>query len=263
MDLAAKTSTIKVSGFELTEVTYEAKLSIPKHAHDHAYFCFALQGDCTEYYQCQIRKYRPSTFGFMPPGREHSVQYGETEFRWLCLTVDPAQLDERDLCSGHFQDSVHARGGPLTTLFLHIYKEYLQPDDLSPLVIEGIAYQMLAEIARQASSGDRRPSSWLLRARDLVDENFAQQLTLDAIADFAGIHPAHLAREFRRHFKYTVGEYTRLRRVEYACRELSVGNATVAEIALAAGFADQSHLTRTFKRIVGTTPGEYRKAVKN
>jgi AraC family transcriptional regulator len=122
---------------------------------------------------------------------------------------------------------------------------------------------MFAEVSRQAGISDRRPALWLLSAQELVDESFAQQLTLDSIADFVSIHPVHLAREFRRHFKYTVGEYMRLRRVEYACRELSVGKATVAEIALAAGFADQSHLTRTFKRVVGTTPAEYRKAVKD
>jgi len=47
-------------------------------------------------------------------------------------------------------------------------------------------------------------------------------------------------------------------RIEYACRQLMGSNAAVTNIAFAAGFADQSHFSRTFKRLCGTTPGRYR-----
>jgi AraC family transcriptional regulator len=50
-------------------------------------------------------------------------------------------------------------------------------------------------------------------------------------------------------------------RIEYACRELMASNLAVINIAFAAGFADQSHFSRTFKRLCGTTPGRYRASV--
>jgi AraC family transcriptional regulator len=72
------------------------------------------------------------------------------------------------------------------------------------------------------------------------------------------VHPAHLAREFRRRRHCTIGGYVRRLRVEFACRELSSTDAPLAEIALAAGFSHQSHLTRTFKELTGMTPAKFR-----
>jgi len=74
-----------------------------------------------------------------------------------------------------------------------------------------------------------------------------------------GIHPVHLAREFRRHYQCTIGEYVRRLKVEYACLQISVSEASLHQIALAAGFFDQSHFARTFKQIMGVTPGNYRR----
>jgi AraC family transcriptional regulator len=68
-----------------------------------------------------------------------------------------------------------------------------------------------------------------------------------------------LSREFRRYYSCTVGEYVRHLRIEYACRLLSASNASLAEIALAAGFFDQSHFARNFKWQTGMTPHEYRR----
>ncbi len=110
------------------------------------------------------------------------------------------------------------------------------------------------------NSGDRIPQ-WLERVRNNLEQRFAEPLKLSEIAAEAGVHPVHLAREFRKHYGTSVGEYLRRVRIEYACRELMGSNVAVTNIAFAAGFADQSHFSRTFKRLCGTTPGRYRASV--
>jgi AraC family transcriptional regulator len=67
-----------------------------------------------------------------------------------------------------------------------------------------------------------------------------------------------LAREFRRHYGCTVTDYIRHLRIEFACRELLVSNASVVDIALRAGFADHSHLARTLRKDVGMSPTQFR-----
>ena len=78
-----------------------------------------------------------------------------------------------------------------------------------------------------------------------------------------GVHPAHLARCFKREYGQTVGEYARALRLEWAAEQLALDDASLAEIALGAGFADQSHFTRAFRQHAGVTPGRYRELVTN
>jgi AraC family transcriptional regulator len=111
-------------------------------------------------------------------------------------------------------------------------------------------------VAREA---ERRPPPWLLRARDLAHARFREPLRLAELAQEAQVHPGHLARAFRRHFRTSLGSYVRGLRLEWAAGRLLGSEESLASIALAAGFADQSHLTRAFKRFTGVTPGGYRR----
>lgn len=132
-------------------------------------------------------------------------------------------------------------------------------DALSPLIVEGLLLEMVGEASRQPAPvlGARHPR-WLLQAQDLLREGFAQHLTLEEIARAVGVHRVHLAQAFHKHFHCTVGEYIRELRIDYACRQLATSSMSLVEIALAAGFADQSHFTRTFKQGKGMSPSQYR-----
>jgi AraC family transcriptional regulator len=78
------------------------------------------------------------------------------------------------------------------------------------------------------------------------------------IGKLVGVHPVHLAGAFRKQYHCTIGDYRRRLRVEFACREICKPDASLAQIAFAAGFANQAHFSRVFKRLTGATPGEYR-----
>ncbi len=126
----------------------------------------------------------------------------------------------------------------------------------------GFLGELLAEIFRQCS-GDagRKCPPWLEKARQMAHDRFTERLTLAEIARAVGVHPVHLAREFSRHYRCTVGELIRELRIEYACREISHEGRSLADIALAAGFSDQSNFSRTFKKVTGFTPHRYQRMV--
>jgi AraC family transcriptional regulator len=75
----------------------------------------------------------------------------------------------------------------------------------------------------------------------------------------AGVHPVSLARAFRHHYGCTVGEYIRRLRIRYACDRLLGSDDSLVEIAYAAGFSHQAHLSRTFKRTLGLSPSQFRR----
>jgi AraC family transcriptional regulator len=86
---------------------------------------------------------------------------------------------------------------------------------------------------------------------------------MDEIAREVAVQPAHLARVFQRYFRVPIGAYVRRLRLEWAARQLVRSSEPLASLALAAGFADQSHFTRAFKRYSGLTPDAYRRTRRN
>ena len=82
------------------------------------------------------------------------------------------------------------------------------------------------------------------------------------IADVAAaldVHPVHLARVFRQAWGCSPGDLLRWRRVEQAGGLLRRPDLSMAEVALSAGIADQSHMTRAFQARYGMTPSHYRR----
>jgi len=95
----------------------------------------------------------------------------------------------------------------------------------------------------------------------LIEQRFQERLPLASVAKRVGVHPVHLARTFRRVHQITFASYVRQLRIDFARRQL-LGPATLSDIACAAGFCDQSHFSRCFKRHTGFTPAEYRASLR-
>jgi AraC-like DNA-binding protein len=96
------------------------------------------------------------------------------------------------------------------------------------------------------------------RVREYVEAHLSERLQLVQLAAVAGLSLYHFAREFKHSVGVTPHCYILQKRVEQAQDMLARTDLSVAEIALAAGFSDQSHFTRQFRHIVGTTPRDFR-----
>ncbi len=99
------------------------------------------------------------------------------------------------------------------------------------------------------------------RVTDFVLADLRQDLSLDALAEQVGLSPYHFARLFRQTTGESPHQFVLRQRIEKAQSLLTETNAPLAYVALASGFANQSHLTRLFKRHLGLTPKAYRKQV--
>jgi AraC family transcriptional regulator len=125
-------------------------------------------------------------------------------------------------------------------------------------MIEGLVLQLIAETFRQTSAPTHLAPPWLEEAKNILHEQFSDRPALSNLATSVGVHPVHLAREFRRFYDCTITEYILQRRLDFACQEMLNSRASLSDIALAAGFFDQSHFTRTFKVQMGMSPKQYR-----
>jgi AraC-like DNA-binding protein len=171
---------------------------------------------------------------------------------------DPTQLSGRPAAR---LSSPANSAAYLEVLMARLNTELAQQDALSPMVIEGLMLELIAATSRSFTPAvDREHPVWLAKVDGLLQTNFAAPLTLTDIAARSGVHPTHLARAFRQHYGCTVGERIRQLRVEESCQLLLSTETPLSEIALAAGFYDQSHFSRCFRQLRGVTPSEFRAA---
>ena len=91
----------------------------------------------------------------------------------------------------------------------------------------------------------------------MMQERFVEPPTFADLSAEAGVHQVHVARQFRRHFGMTIGEFVRQRRIEFALEKLRTTDCSIVDIALEAGFADQAHFTTVFRKVTGMTPRRY------
>jgi AraC family transcriptional regulator len=248
-----------IGDLQLIETRYAPGTHVPRHCHEHAYFCLVRRGRYREEYNGRHRSCGPLTVALHAAGEIHAEEFANEEAWSFNVELSEASLDRWQL--SRLDWTADFRGGAIAGLALRLYSEFQRADQAAPLAIEGLTLEILAEAWRGSFRGvERHPPRWLARLRDLLADRFAEPPTLAELAERAHVHPVYVAASFRRHYRCTVGDFVRRRRVEFACHQLAASDATLAEIALSAGFADQSHFCRVFKRLTGVTPANYRRS---
>ena len=253
----------RVGGLHLAEVHYEPDQRVRRHMHGHARFVLVLAGAITETRDDESVTYGPSTLLFRRAGERHAYAVSPIGATCLVVDVDAAWQARARLHAPVLEQSAAFTGGFVIHLAHRLHGEFRLRDEVSRLAIESITLGVLAEASRCATRTNSRPvPAWLRQARALVEAHFAQPLPLTDVARRVGVHPVHLARTFRRVHQMTFAGYVRHVRIEFARRELAASVASLGDIAAAAGFCDQSHFSRLFKRTTGLTPAEYRFALQ-
>ena len=120
--------------------------------------------------------------------------------------------------------------------------------------IAGVMYRL----ENQSESAAR--SDPIGRATEMIDDRFDRPLQIGQIAKQIGLSVSQLNRRFRSIYQMSPSEYLQRVRVHKASSMLADTDALISEVALETGFYDQAHLTRTFRRWMGMTPSEFRKA---
>jgi AraC family transcriptional regulator len=235
---------------------------MPRHTHDLAHVSIVLQGAYAERYGLKTRSCEPSTLILHPPGEDHSVTFYKAGARVFSIHLSHQWLERVRDYTMVLDGPADFRGGLPSYLAVRLYREFQDADRVSPLMVEGLALEIIAAVSRNASLMERKVPHWLEQAREMLRASLSGEVTLVSVAETVGVHPVYVARQFRKHYRCTVGEYVRRLRVEAACREISGSDAPFSEIAVKVGFYDQSHLTNTFKRLTGMTPAQYRRSFR-
>ena len=252
-------SGIDLNGFLLAEFVDRPEDTISRHTHEDTHFQFLLKGLYITSAIGLDAPCGPPAVIFNPAGTTHRDRFHTRGGSFLALSVSPGVMGRiGDACV--IEDrAVGFSGGETLWLGNRLRRELRRCDALSPIVIEGLALELLANIARPETHRTWSSPPWLDVAFQQVQDCYCDKLTVQGIALAVGVQPLALGRSFRKRFGCSLGEMLRRRRIARAEELLRRRDLPLAEIALATGFTDQAQLTKAFRRVTGLTPAIYRR----
>jgi AraC family transcriptional regulator len=157
----------------------------------------------------------------------------------------------------------------LESLALEVRSCLSRSDRRTSLYVEQVARMMAARLVHEHSnfttpvappSHSNLRRTQIDRINDFIDANLARKIDLPELAEAAGLSATWFVRRLQVATGLPPNQYVLSRRIGYAKRLLTETDLSIAAIAFDCGFAHQEHLTRTFRKFTGTTPGAYRKS---
>jgi AraC family transcriptional regulator len=231
-------------------VYYPPGARMSMHRHDIAQFSVVLSGCARETTHQGDYDSRAMGMEFKPANFQHANTFGPDGALLLSINLNPDMSDMRDYI--HTQEWQIRAGADIRREWTLLARKIAMSNDTDEDELETATADLLvAFMQTEDKPNASSPPGWLLRAYEAIIET---DKSIEAIARDAGVHRVHLSRSFRRYFDCSIIERRRQARLSRAIRHLAQHGAPASIACYAAGFADQSHLTRTMQQQTGLTP---------
>ncbi|MCX5816957.1 MAG: AraC family transcriptional regulator [Proteobacteria bacterium] len=241
--------------------------SFPRHTHETFAIGVIERGVQATYYGGSTHIATPSDICLVNPGEVHTG-FSPHESGWTYRVFYPdvsflKRAADATCARGrlpHFPSPVIK--DQLLSQNILAFLKLLEESDIS-LERESFLLSVLTHMIRRHADMGESTNTYLKKERravktvlEYLDAHFTENVTLSELTDITNISEFHLLRLFRDEVGLPPHAYLIQKRINYAKNMLSQ-RLTIAQTALETGFADQSHFTRRFKKIMGITPGQY------
>jgi AraC-like DNA-binding protein len=259
-------NTWRAAGFDSIELHRGASITMDykRHWHDELYLCAVVDGGGV--LDCQGSSYStpPGTLVLLPSGEVHANRKRECSFH--CMFIEfPAlqkaveQFTEQLVPGIHFRPELIYNDKTMKS-FLRLHRALESRG--SRLRRDSALLSFFHRLVDRHSSAiippfrDGNEDFAVERTKQFLDEHYAEQVSLADLARLTRLSPYYLHRSFCRKVGMPPHAYQVQVRVSRARSFLRLGRS-ISDAASAAGFVDQSHFTRHFKKLTGVTPGRY------
>ncbi len=240
------------------------ELSYKKHAHEEYSIGIVDHGRSRFWYEGKVDELYPKTMVFLPPDLVHAcnpINRGLWKYKMLFINQDWVRGFMKSQGSLFNESIVKDVSSYRTFQMVDRMMENLK-SNASPLEKE----ESIVAVFEQALSGEKRICDMsckkeqpkIVIIREYLRSCFLEKVTLNQLERISGLNKFYIIRLFKDLFKISPHTYQTLLRVNYAKKELGK-HRQLAEVALEAGFYDQSHFIKVFKNYMGITPDKYQK----
>jgi AraC family transcriptional regulator len=245
---------IAIGPFTMTEAVYAPYQRVTRHDHEWPSWTLVLEGGFVERFSRSALVAQPGSVLSKPAPADHSNVYGPQGARCLLIETRDGEGD------GFDAPMLHA-AGVVPQLARRIQAELgaTRAGPMARFSLEGLLIELgLATVRAQRAVRVSGRTAWLNGVREQLEAEFRAPPSLASLARARGVHPAYLCQAFRAAFGMSAGQFLRRVRFEWARDALRVGSASIADIAFAAGFSDQAHFSRDFRKRTGMSPRQFR-----
>lgn len=258
---------------ELRKVIDGRKLCYAPHSHRHWSLGAITEGQSTFLYRGEQFRVSAGSLVIMDPNSVHACNPIDNQpWSYLMLYIDTDWLTHLRYQAGClevpcWQDFSTAiiQGYQWYAGYCRVAECLLAPDrallEKQTLLVEYLT-ALMHELSGQAAEAQPPVPDNLQAVADYLHTHATEEVSLDALCACSGYSPSHLVRSFKQHFGLTPHAYLINYRIQYGQRELKEGKP-IAQTAVNAGFADQPHFQRAFKKLLAATPGQYRQSSLN
>ncbi|MGZ9706052.1 AraC family ligand binding domain-containing protein [Pseudomonas sp. GNP013] len=248
------------------------KVTYARHAHEHFSIGAIITGRSYYHHGAQTFQISAGTVVLMNPGDVHACNpIDNTPWSYHMLYLDTPWLTDLQYQLGFSTDhgyrpfsTPYSRDAVLYNGLLALYR--LLVDEQAELLQKQSALVSYFTEVQQRLNPSRAPlreaNHKLERAADYIRAHCTDTLKLEDICLAAELSPSYLIRAFKQYCGLTPHAFLVNQRIQFARSQLRNGEL-IADVALAAGFADQAHFQRAFKQHFAATPGQYRDVLKS
>jgi AraC family transcriptional regulator len=240
----------------VAELSYADNQWQRRHAHEETTISIVLAGALVERVARTEEVAGPLSIVVKPGGTEHEDRFGPRGARTLQIRLAPEAAARLGEWRSPVEQWRWIHTGPVP-VFLRVLRLARQSEAGHDAIADAVM-EAIAALSGNSDESHRSAPRWLMLVREAIDDSPTRALRVRALAGAADVHPVHLAREFRRYFGVSVTEYMQRRRAQRAADLLADTRRPLSSLSYDAGYADQSHFCRIFKRETGMTPQAFR-----
>lgn len=253
-----------------------------QHFHNLLEIGYCHYGDGDLVVENELHRFGPGLVSCIPANILH-VTKSDTDVPafWEFLFIDPEtslrefgkrnarEIKELLECINKNAFFIKAETNPMiVTLIRAIFEQMQQKAEHYQECVKGLVYALLFEIARYngrrvMTSGSKSNVLQLENAIEYVEEHYAETFKIVDLADECHMSETHFRRVFQQKMNMTPVEYVNFVRVKKACELIDKTDSSMEEVAEKVGFATPSTFNRNFRRIIGTSPYQWKKRPDN
>ncbi len=224
------------------------------HYHDNAHFSFVLRGGCAEKKKTHYER-RPGSITWYPAGELHQITAVHSPSYHVNFELPAGFFTTTGFDQAGIGDAIAIHPG-IRPLMLQVYRELEYPDSDSIVSLQQILLNLVQETVTLRKPGLPR---WVTIVSELLRDCWNENINLQQLSLAAGVHPVTISKYFPVYFSCTLGRYRRKLKIDQAInRIIAFPSINMAQLAFDCGFADESHLIRTFREMTCMLPGHFR-----